>query len=54
MKEKVIRVPKRRLRGFPKGAEAIEKWIVSLGGKPTDKETERRLKASGHWGMPDE
>jgi hypothetical protein len=50
----IIRVPKSRLRGFPKDAEAIEKWILAIGGKPMSKATERQLKEAGLWGMPDE
>jgi hypothetical protein len=54
VKEGIIRVPKRRLRGLPKTATAIEKWILAMGGKRMAKDTERRLRAAGLWGMPDE
>jgi hypothetical protein len=32
----------------------LVRWLKSIGAKPIDKETKRRLIASGNWGMPDE
>ena len=35
-------------------AAKIEKWLLSIGAKPIDAATRKRLMASGNWGMPDE
>ena len=35
-------------------AAKIEKWLRSIGAKPIDAATKKRLIASGNWGMPDE
>ena len=32
----------------------IERWLRSIGAKPVDAATKRRLQAAGHWGMPEE
>jgi hypothetical protein len=44
-------LPKKRDRW---NAAKIEKWLLSIGAKPIDAATRKRLIASGHWGMPDE
>lgn len=49
-----LQVDRAQLMGLPKKPADIEKWIRSLGGRPVDAATRRRLKAAGHWGMPDE
>jgi len=53
-REIFTKIDKSRLEGLPRGAEAIEKWIISLGGKPVTAEEEAELKKAGLWGMPDE
>jgi len=32
----------------------IDAWLRSLGAKPIDAATKKRLIASGNWGMPNE
>jgi hypothetical protein len=32
----------------------IDRWLRSIGAKPVDPKTKRRLLAAGHWGMPEE
>jgi len=32
----------------------IDRWLRSIGAKPVDRATKRRLQAAGHWGMPQE
>jgi hypothetical protein len=44
-------LPKQRGRW---NAAKIERWLRSIGAKPIDAATKKRLIASGHWGMPDE
>jgi hypothetical protein len=54
VKQRIARIPRRELRRLPKTAKEIEAWILSIGGKPMDRKTERQLRASGNWGMPEE
>ena len=49
-----MRLDPAQLKGLPKTAAGIERWIRRLGGRPVDAATKRRLKAAGHWGTPDE
>jgi hypothetical protein len=49
-----IRIRRQHLKGLPKTASAIDRWIRRLGGRPVDAATKSRLQDAGHWGMPEE